>query len=88
MDTVGGLPLTSSKSSESASPTLSPSDTSNETKASSARQGLTFSIDFLEGGPVARLLDLTELGGQFTHAKFSVPCSNGHTSAGGCERNQ
>lgn len=51
-------------------------------------RGLTFSIDVLDGGPVARLLDLTELRGQFTHAKFSGPCLNGHTSAGGCERNQ
>ena len=50
--------------------------------------GLTFSIDVLEGGPVARLLDLTELRCEFTHAKFPVPSLNGFASVAGCERNQ
>ena len=35
--------------------------------------GLTFTIDTEEDGPVARLLDLTNLRGHFTHAKSSVP---------------
>ena len=51
-------------------------------------RGLNFTIDVLEGGPVARLLDITELRGQFTHAKFPVPSLNGFASAVGCERNQ
>jgi anti-sigma B factor antagonist len=51
-------------------------------------RGLTFTIDVLEGGPVARLLDLTNLRGEFTHAKLAVPSLNGLAVAGGCERNQ
>jgi anti-anti-sigma factor len=47
-------------------------------------RGLTFSIDVLEDGPVARLLDLTELRGEFTHSKLSA--ADAPTLAG-CERN-
>ena len=39
-------------------------------------RGLTFSIDVLEGGPVARLLDVTKLRAQFTQAKLAAPCLN------------
>ena len=48
-------------------------------------RGLTFSIDVLEGGPVARLLDLTKLRSEFTHARLSVPSLNGVDSTGRCE---
>jgi anti-anti-sigma factor len=51
-------------------------------------RGLTFSIDVLEDGPVARLLDVTKLRDEFTHAKFPVASLDGLASAGGCERNQ
>ena len=35
--------------------------------------GLAFTIDVVEGGPVARLLDLTQLRGEFAQATRLVP---------------